>query len=121
MAIGAIGNVFLNAVLIPLYGITGAATATTTARILFVIVTVYLLKKVLAIKFDSFWYVKIGTLVGVSAILFYTLAFLNRFLSSVIALLLYAIVVMKYLLAKEDRDYFVSIIKSIIHRNFTKL
>jgi stage V sporulation protein B len=120
-AIGAVGNALLNAALISPYGIIGAATATTTARILFVIVTVYFLRKVLAIKFDSFWYVKMGTLVGTSAVLFYALSFLNYYLSATIALLLYAIVIINYLLTKEDRDYFLSLAKQVIHGGFVKI
>ena len=120
-AICAVGNVFLNVVLIPLYGIVGAATATTLAHVLSVIVTVYLLRKVLAIKFDSFWYVKMGTFVMVSAMLFYAFSFLNHYLSATIALLLYTIVVIKYLLTKEDREYLVSISKQVMHGDFMKI
>jgi O-antigen/teichoic acid export membrane protein len=114
-AICAVGNLFLSATLIPSYGIIGAATATTSARILFLIITIYLLKKVFAIKFDSFWYVKIGMLVGISVTLFYALIFLNRYLSAAIILIFYSIAVTKYLLTKEDKDYIISIVKHIMH------
>ena len=110
-AIGALGNVFLNLLLIPLYGIIGAAIATTLVHVLIVIITVLLLRKVLAIKFDCFWYVKTGTIAGISTMVFYALNFLNLYLSAIIALFLYTIVVIKYLLTKEDIDYFRSIAK----------
>jgi len=93
----------------------GAATATTAARVLFVIIAVYLIRKVVAIKFDTFWFIKIGALAGISAMLFYVLSFLNHYFSSTIALFLYVVAVIKYLLTKEDRNYFISIIKHIIH------
>lgn len=114
-AIVSVGNALLNACLIPRYGIVGAATATTAARVLFVIIAVYLIRKVVAIKFDTFWFIKIGTLVGISVMLFYVLSFLNHYFSSTIALFLYVVAVIKYLLTKEDRNYFISIIKHIIH------
>jgi O-antigen/teichoic acid export membrane protein len=119
-AVGAVGNILLNAVFIPLYGIIGAATATTTARILFVIIAVYLLRKVLAIKFDTFWYIKMGSLIGTSAILFYALGFLNYYISSAIVLIFYATMVIKHFLTKEDKIYFVNIVKDLMHAKFTK-
>jgi len=109
--ISAIINVFLNVILITPYGIIGAATATTTARVMFVIITVYLLRKVIAIKFDSFWYIKKGILIVASTVLFYILSPLNNYFSAVVALLFYIIFVMKYLLTREDINYFVSIAK----------
>ena len=120
-AIGAVGDVILNIALIPTYGIIGAATATTAAYVLNVVITIYFLRRALAIKLDAFWYAKIAMLVGTSVTLFYGLGFLNHYFSSMIALLFYAIVVIKYLLTKEDLDYFVSIAKHAMHGDFVKL
>ena len=88
-AIGAVGDIILNIALIPTYGIIGAATATTAAYVLNVGITIYFLRKVLAIKLDTSWYTKMAILIGISVILFYGLGFLNHYLSSLIALLLY--------------------------------
>ena len=119
-AIGAIGNVLLNIALIPTYGIIGAATATTTSYVIGVGITIYLLRKVFTIKFDVSWYTKMVILVGMSVTLFYGLGFLNYCLSAMIALLLYTIVVIKYLLTNEDRTYFVSIVKQVMYGDFMK-
>jgi len=114
-AIGAVGDIMLNIVLIPTYGIIGAATATTAAYVIDVIITIYFLRRALAIKLDTFWFTKMAMLIGISVVLFYVLGFLNHYLSSIIALLLYAIVVIKYLLTKEDRTHFISIAKHVMH------
>lgn len=120
-AIGAAGDVILNIILIPIYGITGAATATAAAYLLNAILIIYFLRKSLAIKFDTPWYAKMAMLIGMSAVLFYSLGSLNYYVSSVVALLFYAIIVVKYLLAKEDLDYFMKIFKQIIHGDFMKV
>ena len=120
-AIGAVGDIVLNIALIPTYGIIGAATATTAAYVMNVIITIYFLRKVLAIKLDTSWYTKMAMLIGISVILFYELSFLNHYLSSAIALLFYAVVVIKYLLTKEDRMYFVNIAKHVMHGDFMKM
>ena len=110
-AINAICAVLLNLILIPIYGIIGAAMATTAAYILSTIFYVYFLKASLAIKLDASWFTKLGMLVGMLVALFYVFCFLNYYLSSVITLLLYAIVIIKYFITKEDKTYFVSLIK----------
>ena len=120
-AIGAIGDVILNIALIPVYGIIGAATATTAFYMLGVGITIYLLRKVFVIKLDAFWFTKMAMLIGMSVTLFYGLGFLNQYLSAMVALLLYAIVVIKYLLTKEDRAYFISIIKHVLRGDFMKV
>ena len=120
-AIAATGDVLLNIILIPLYGIIGAAVATTAASILSAIAIIYFLRASLTIKLDISWFTKMAVLIGMSVTLFYGLGFLNYYLSSIITLLLYAVIVIKYLLTKEDLEYFVSIIKQIIHGDFIKL
>ena len=112
--IGAVGNILLNIALIPTYGIIGAATATTVSYVIGVGVTIYFLMKFFAIKFDVLWYTKMAMLVGMSVTLFHGLGLLNHYFSAMIALLFYTIVVIKYLLTKEDRTYFASIAKHIM-------
>jgi len=120
-AIHAVVSVLLNIVLIPTYGIIGAATATAASYVLTVGVDIYFLRKALKIKLDTLWYMKMAMLIGLSITLFYVLGFLNHYLSATIALLLYMIVVIKYLLTKEDSAYFVSIAKHIMRGDLMKV
>ena len=120
-AIGAVGDILLNIALIPTYGIIGAAIATTTSYVIGVGITMYLIWKIFTIKLDVLWYTKMAMLVGMSVTLFHGLGFLSYRLSAMIALLFYAIVVIKCLLTNEDRTYFVSITKHVMHGNFMKV
>lgn len=120
-AIGAVGNILFNIALIPTYGIIGAATATTISYVIGVGITIYFLRKMYTIKFDASWYIKMAVLVGMSVTLFYGLRFINHYFSAMIALLLYTIVVIAYLLTKEDKTYFLSIAKHILHGDFIKV
>ena len=117
-AIGAIGDVLLNILLVPVYGIIGAAIATAAAYVLFTVILIYFLRKELTIKLDTLWHIRMAAVVGMSVTLFYVFSFLNHYFSSTIALLFYLCVVTRYLLTKEDRDYFIKIIKDIRHADF---
>ena len=112
-AIGVICGTILNIALIPTYGIIGAATATTATHVLCIGITIYYIRKAFAIKLDAFWFTKMAMLIGILVTLFYGLGFLNYYLSAIIALLLYTIIVIKYLLTNEDRTYLVSITKHV--------
>jgi len=117
-AIGAVGDVLLNLALIPTYGIIGAATATTAVYMLIVGIKIYFLRKEVTIKLDTPWFTKMAMLIGLSATLFYVLGFLNYYFSATITLLLYGVVVIKYLLTKDDYEFFVKILKDIRHGVF---
>lgn len=117
----AIGAVLLNAALIPTYGIIGAATATTATYVLQVLLIIYFLRKVLAIKLDTIWFTKMVMLIGLAVTLFYLISFLNHYLASMIALLFHIIVVLKYLLTKEDLEHLASITRDIMHGDFVKV
>ena len=114
-------DIILNVALIPTYGIIGAATATTVAYVLNVGISIYFLWRVLGIKLDIFWFAKMAILIGMSVILFYVFSFLNYYISSMIALSIYGIAVVKYLLTKEDRGFFVSIAKHALKGDFIRV
>lgn len=56
--ISAVTNISLNFLLISLYGINGAATATAISLVVYVIVMIYLMKKIVGINFDKAWWFK---------------------------------------------------------------
>ena len=55
-SISAIFNILLNLLLIPIYGITGAAIATATSFCVYSAIMVYYMKKLLGVSFDINWY-----------------------------------------------------------------
>ena len=119
--IGAVGDIILNMILIPIYGIIGAATATAASQVLNVGITIYFLRKALVIKLDTSWFIKMVMLISLLAVLFYGLSILNHYFSATIALFLYTIAIIKYFLTKEDKAYFVSIVKHALYGDFIKV
>ncbi|RLI19417.1 hypothetical protein DRO49_00535 [Candidatus Bathyarchaeota archaeon] len=119
--IGAVGDIILNMILIPIYGIIGAATATAASQVLNVGITIYFLRKALVIKLDTPWFIKMVMLISLLAVLFYGLSILNHYFSATIALFLYTIAIIKYFLTKEDKAYFVSIVKHALYGDFIKV
>lgn len=118
--VGAIGTILLNVILIPKYGIFGAAMATTIATVVYSIVAIFLLSKVLTLKFQYLCFVKITLIAGISASLFYLLNSVNHYLSAIIALFFYAIFIMNYIFDQEDRNFFNNTIKHLINSVFIK-
>ena len=114
-SITAVVAILLNIVLIPMYGIVGAAVATTATHVLRVGISIYYISNALSIKLDALWYTKMAMLIGMSVALFYALGFLNYYFSSTIALFFYTIIVIKYLLTTEDRDYFAKFAKHALY------
>ena len=110
-AISAIFNIVLNLLLIPLYGITGAAMATVMSLLVYTIFMLYYMKKLLGIKHDVFWYTKAATLTA-------SLVFLNNifsdyipiYISGVVTILFGISVVWIYLLTPDDRKYLLSLV-----------
>lgn len=109
-AVAAIFNIVLNLLLIPIYGITGAAMATMASLLIYVIFMMYYMKKLLKITPDIFWYIK-------AAILTISLVFINNiivnfiplYLSGIVTILFGIAVMWIYLLNSEDHKYLLTI------------
>lgn len=109
-AVSAIFNIVLNLLLIPIYGITGAAMATMTSLLVYVIFMMYYMKKLLKITPNLSWYVK-------AAILIVFLVFMNSiivdfiplYVSGIVTILFGIVMVWIYLLNSKDRKYLLTI------------
>ena len=92
--ISAIFNIILNFLLIPYYGIYGAAIATTVSLMAYFAIMIYYMKKLLKLSFDTSWYLKIGSIP--LAILPFTIFFIepiqNLFLRSLLGIILITII-----------------------------
>lgn len=62
--VSAILNIILNIVLIPIYGMNGAAIATTVSLIVSTALMIYFMKTLIDIKVDFIWYIKVLCLSG---------------------------------------------------------
>ena len=109
---GAMTNIVLNFLLIPTYGIAGAAIATITSFIIIAILFIYLTTSIMQIKIDLRWYglVTIITAMFVSAFLLNTNYYVNLLLFGI-----YCFVFVN-LIKKEDRKTLKSLIFPLLFR-----
>jgi len=119
-AIGAVMAILLNLLLIPTLGLIGAALATTAVYILNATLTVYYLRRSISLSFDTSWYLKMLSVVGVTAMIYYGLGFLNYYVAAAIAIIFYVVVVIRFLLTSEDIDFFINIAKRVFQGYFLK-
>lgn len=110
-------NIPLNILLIPLYGISGAALATTACLITGSIILLGLSIKLLSIKIDAGWFVRCASVVIMAIILFKSgTNFVNQYLLGGLILVLFSVLIFLLFLTKEDKNLFKSIIISLIRR-----
>jgi O-antigen/teichoic acid export membrane protein len=107
--ISATTNIVLNVLLIPHYGIIGAAIATTVSWTVHTLLGLFFTIKILMVKIDFKWYMKISGITLLSIILFMCLGFLNVYLVGAIILCSYTFIIAISFLTKEDRRYFMEL------------
>ena len=111
-------NISLNILLIPKYGIIGAATATTISLSLGAIIFLILTIKKLALKFDLKWYIGIITLLILSLILFrYATKFINIYLAGGVILCVFIILIYFIFIDSEEKTLFMNILHSLLGRS----
>lgn len=103
-------NILLNAALIPYFGIVGAAIASTATLIINALLGLFLIFRVLKLKFDFKWYEKIFGITIVSVLLFKYFGYLNIYLVGITIILIYIIVILVFFITKEDRKYFMRLL-----------
>jgi len=114
--ISAATNLILNILFIPVFGILGAAIATTISLLLGCFISLYYIIKILSVKIDSWFYAKISG-VGLSAVIFFwmDIKLINLYLLGGAILCSCMVLIFMFILTKEDRDMFKSLIYSLIH------
>jgi O-antigen/teichoic acid export membrane protein len=118
-AISAAINIVLNALLIPYYGITGAAIATMVSLSVNTLAGLFFTVKILNVKIDIEWFGKAFVIALLSVFIFKYLAFINLYLIGITILSLYMCATYLFLLAKEDRAYFMQL-RSLLSLSFCK-
>jgi len=108
--ISAITNIVLNVLLIPRYGIAGAAIATMVSLSVNTLVGLALTVKILKVKIDLIWFGKAFAVTLLSVFLFRYLEFINIYLIGIVILSIYTSITYRFLLAKEDRAYFMQLL-----------
>ena len=110
-------NVGLNVLLIPRFGILGAAIATTISLLMGVVIFFIFVVKLLPVKIDFRWYAYAMGTAFIALVFFWAAkSLINSYLVGGIILCLYAILILKFFLTKEDKSIFISIAYSLTSR-----
>lgn len=105
-------NVVLNVLLIPVYGISGAALATTVSLFIASGLEIFTTVRILNVKIDLKWYTKIYGITLLAILIFVYYKHIGVYLVGLIILCIYLLVTFANLLTKEDRAYFMKILRA---------
>lgn len=104
-AISAVTNVILNVVLIPHYGILGAAIATTVSLLLGTVIFLALMPRVLKIRPDFKWYTWTMGLAVMAVLIFLGGSnLISHYIVGGVILCAYITLIFLFFLTKEDKD-----------------
>lgn len=98
-----VANIVLNLILIPRLGITGAAIATSTSRIIGVALHIYLIQRLIGITIHWQWFAKLLSFTALLAGATYGLGLVvNHYICIPVALIILVAVLLKYFITRED-------------------
>jgi len=116
-AISAATNVGLNILLIPRFGILGAAIATTISLLLQTIIYLVFVVKTMMVRIDVKWYAQAMGFAVAAVVLFLIGArLINSYLVGGVILCAYIALAFRILLTGEDRSIFRSLAYSLLNR-----
>ena len=108
----ALLGIILNILLIPPFGITGAAVATSTTMAISALIRLYFTQRLIKIRIDWIWIIKLFGFTVIIATLAYGIGkFFNLYACTVLALIILIMVIQRYFLNGEDRKQ----IKELLH------
>lgn len=113
VVISAAINITLNFLLIPYFGIIGAAIATVVSLSINALLILILTIKILKIRIDFQWYVKMFGMTFLAILLLNYLEFVERYLVGTLILFIYAFIIIALFLTKEDKKYFKDLMQNI--------
>jgi stage V sporulation protein B len=115
--IGAGMNVGLNILLIPRYGILGAAIATTVSLVIGAAIFLIFVLKLLPVRIDIKWYVSAFGTALIAVLAYWGISiFVSHYVVGIVIALLYTSLVLGHFLTKEDRHMFTALAHSLIRR-----
>jgi len=110
-------NIVLNILLIPRYGITGAAIATTISLLAQAAIYLILMSRILRVRIDIKWYARAMGFACIAIALFLIgIKLINPYIVGGIILCGFIILVFKVFLTKEDRATLGSLARSLVSR-----
>ena len=106
-------NVVLNILLIPRFGITGAAIATTCSLFIGGALHLFFIVRLTKVKINFAWYAKLGIISLFIILVCFFLRQVNHHLAGIIAFISIIAIIWLYFLSREDKDYFRDLIKTM--------
>lgn len=105
-------NISLNVILIPLYGISGAAVATSFSFIILTCIGIHLTQKLLKIKIYLDWFIKVGLIsIVIYVLILFLEGFINHFIAGFIGIILYFVMlIITKTIGKDDWRLFKKIL-----------
>jgi O-antigen/teichoic acid export membrane protein len=112
-AAATVPNIVLNIILIPRFGIVGAAIATAVTLLLIPLANLFFIIKYTGFRMDFLWYIKavFMVLAGISAFLF--LRQFNYYLTGVLVVVIFILGIWFFLLNRDDKTYFGTFLTTI--------
>ena len=112
--LSAVLNIVLNIVLIPHFGIAGAALATTISLLVRVVV---LMPRILGVRIDIKWFSSVIGAAGIAVGLFLVgIKLTNLYIVGSVILCGYLVLILKVFLTREDRAMLRSLAYSLVSR-----
>jgi O-antigen/teichoic acid export membrane protein len=109
--ISAIADILLNILLIPKYGIIGAAIATTSSLLLDTGLSLFFTIKIIRFKFDYKWYSSIFGLMALSLTVFLVLkGFINIYIIGSFILVAFVSLIYKFYIPLEDKKHLINLL-----------
>lgn len=109
VSVSAAINVVLNVLLIPHFGIAGAAIATMISLSVATFLGLSFTVEILKVRIDFNFFAKLSGITLLSILFFMYIRFVNEYLIGTIILCIYVFVIAAFLLTKEDRIYFMEL------------
>ena len=105
-ASAAMANIILNLILIPHFGIAGAAVATTISLSLITLLILFYTIKVTRVIIDFHWFTKIYLIAVACILLYYLLGKINYYFVGGVIIIAFLLITWFYFLSKDDKAYF---------------
>lgn len=111
VGISATTNIVLNVLLIPTYGITGAAVATAVSLFVASLLGIFTTVRMLNLKIDMKWYAKIIGMTLLAILIFVYYEHENVYLVGMTLLCFYLIAIFTYFMTGEDWTHFMKLMR----------
>jgi stage V sporulation protein B len=108
----AVCNIILNILLIPLFGIIGAALATSVTLLSLTTLVMYYAQKIAGVQFDYRWFIRLGGIASLSTALFILVDPLSV-VAGMIIVLGNVVLIWVYFLDKSDKQYIRGIVDEL--------